>query len=124
MSFTFPADSNNKAGAVKAKNSGNSFVLPVQDESYDALEVKRSTLVANTDTTLTFSSVMEYFDVRNFGPGDAYLKIDGVATVDGADCVLIAEGTAQPFPIKGTVLHVISSGTPKVQAIGVKNNAI
>jgi hypothetical protein len=123
MAFTFPTDTNNKAGAVKGKNNGTKFVLPVQDEAYDAWEVKRTTLALNTNTALTLSGPYEYGDFRNFGPGDVYIKLEAPATVDGADCVLVAEGTAQPIPIQFTTVNVISSGAAKVQVVGVKNNA-
>ncbi|MFF2093717.1 hypothetical protein [Paenibacillus sp. NPDC058174] len=123
MAFTFPKDSNNKAGAVRTKNAGTEFVMPVQDEMFDVMEIKRSTLAVSTNTQLSFTGAQSVIEVHNLGPGELYACLDAAATVNGANSILVPEGAVYVFPIKGTVVNVISSGTPKVQAVGVKNNA-
>lgn len=120
MAFTFPTDSNNKAGAVKSIGGGNDFSVPTQETGYEAISGETKTLVADTDTTFDTGGVKrEGFTVWNFGPGDAWVKIDGAASVEGAGCIPVKEGACQQIPIRGTVGHAISSGTPKLTVLGV-----
>lgn len=123
MSFTFPQDAASKSGAVRPKNAGSEFVVPVMNDAYDVMEIKRATLTANTNTALAFSGTMDAIEVQNIGPGDVFARLDAAAAVDGATSLLIPEGSGYVFPIKGITVNVIASGTPKVQAVGVKNNA-
>lgn len=122
MSYTFPVDSNNKAGAVKTRKNGDAFAVPQQTAGYDAGEPKRATLTPNTDSGNAFqmAAECEAFDFINYGPGDAYFRLDGTATVDGADCGLLAEGYGLSLPQRGTTPHFISSGSPKIQVIGYR----
>lgn len=129
MSYTFPLDSNNKAGAVKTKNSGNDFVVPVQAAPYDAVKIKRATLTADTNGAMDFGTEYDIFDVMNLGTVDAYVKVGGIAFASAVTAetdeagILLPAGGAYTMPIKGQTLNWISTGTPKVQAVGVKNNA-
>jgi hypothetical protein len=122
LSFTFPTDSNNKAGAVKTRKNGDAFAVPQQTAGYDTGEPKRAILTPNTDSGNTFqmAAECESFDFMNYGPGDAYFKLDGVPTIDGADCGLLAEGYGLILPQRGTVPHFISAGNPKIQVIGYR----
>jgi len=83
-------------------------------------EVKRYTLVANTDTLFTFSGVCKRFDILNVGPGDAYYEVDGVASVNGTTSTLLPAETGYGISMQGTTIHVISTGTPIVQIVGVR----
>lgn len=120
MSYTFPVDSNNKAGAVKEIAAGDDFTVPTQETGYETMAGETKTLVANTDTTfITGGAVREGFTVWNHGPGDAWVKLDGAASIEGAGCIPVKEGACQPLPLRGTTVHVISSGTPKITVLGV-----
>lgn len=119
MPYTFPVDTNNKAGAVKAYGA-TEFVVPTQDIAYAGYSAKRNTLVANTNAPQDHGAVYEGFTVQNLGTVDAYVRLDAVATVDGAGTILIPFGTSLFIPVRGQVVHWISTGTPKVQSIGVK----
>ncbi|HBV95625.1 MAG: hypothetical protein JL50_10050 [Peptococcaceae bacterium BICA1-7] len=120
MPYTFPVDSNNKAGAVKEISAGSEFTVPTQDTGYEAMNGETKTLVAATDTTFnTGGTKQEGFTVWNFGPGDAWVKVDGASSIEGAGCIPVKEGVCQPLPVRGTVVHAISSGTPKITVLGV-----
>jgi len=80
----------------------------------------RKTLVANTDTLFTFSALCKKFDIMNLGVGDIYYRIDAVAAVSGATSTLVPSAMGYQADIQGTVVHVISSGTPIVQIVGVR----
>lgn len=80
----------------------------------------RLTLVANTDTLFTFSAQCEKFDILNLGTVAIYVRVDAVAEVDGVTSILIPAGMGYELLIKGTIVHVISSSTSKVQIVGVR----
>ncbi|MCG7410133.1 hypothetical protein MH117_22215 [Paenibacillus sp. ACRRX] len=119
MTFTFPVDSNNKAGAVKSLGT-NGFTVPSQSTGFEAKEVKRIKLEARVSTRLTFTGTCEAFDIHNFGVGDIFVNIGAAATVDGADCIMVPEGMGYTLNVRGAELHVISERTPKIQVVGVR----
>ena len=83
--------------------------------------VNRQTLVATTDTLFDFVTQHKVVEVENMSAtDDAYVKLDGIATVDGADCIMVKAGMAKTIPSPCTVLHGISAGTPKVQVTAYK----
>lgn len=124
MAFTFPKDTANKAGAVKTKTAGASFVVPTVEEPFDAMEVKRVTLTANTDSgsALGFSAAADTIDIQNLGTVDAFVAFEAAATVNGATCILIPASAGLRIPYRVTTVHAISTGTPAIQVIGFRNN--
>ncbi|MBD8500750.1 hypothetical protein [Paenibacillus arenosi] len=118
MSFTFPVDANNKAGAVKPIGASG-FTVPSQQTGYESKEVKRVKLEAGKAVVLTFSTLCESFDIQNFGVGDIYINVGASATVDGADCILVPEGMGYTLNVRAKEIQVISAAAPTVQIVGV-----
>lgn len=83
-------------------------------------EVKRQTLTANTVATLTFSVQCEHFEIQNFGTVDVYFDKDTDPAVDGANSILVPAGMGVSMPLKATTLKFISTGTPKIQVVGLR----
>ena len=79
--------------------------------------VFRERLIANTESVFELENDEQQFMVMNLGPGDVYITFGKPATVDGPDAVLLPEGLWRDFYSDNPVykVHVISSGTPKVQ---------
>lgn len=119
MSFTFPIDSNNKAGAV-IPHGTNGFAVPTQELGYLGLTVKRDTLVANTEKIQDHVTQFNQCMVMNMGTTDIYIAFDATATVGGATSVLIPAGYNITIPVKAQTVHIISTGTPVVQTMGVR----
>lgn len=119
MPFTFPTDTNNKAGSVK-EYGADGFVVPTQDLGYTGLTVKRDTLVANVEKIQDHGSTFAQCMIMNMGTVEIYVAFDATATVDGATSVLIPAGYNITIPVKAQTVHIISTGTPKVQTMGVR----
>ncbi|KUO58974.1 MAG: hypothetical protein APF84_05835 [Gracilibacter sp. BRH_c7a] len=130
MPYTFPTDSNNKAGAVKNKAGGNDFIVPVQETAFDHYEARRVTLTAETNEAVIFSSPCLYFDVQNLSDSDkVYAKAGGTDFTDSTgaetdtEAIRIKPGGGYMIPKTGTTVKLISGGTPIIQVIGVWNDA-
>ncbi|MEQ7847735.1 hypothetical protein [Nocardioides kribbensis] len=77
------------------------------------------TLVANTVLSVTFNDDLDSVEIAHDGTADLYLTVDGSTPVIGGDgswCIPAGFGadTFYPPSANGTVVKVISAGTPKV----------
>jgi hypothetical protein len=84
------------------------------------------TLVANTADTVTFADNVDRVEIITDGAAELFVRVseDGAAaTVGGANTDMLPAGGSSsldlPSPgIGGTVVSLISSGTPKYSVIG------
>lgn len=77
------------------------------------------TLVANTVLTVTFNDDLDSVEISHDGTADVYLTVDGATPAiadDATWCIPAGFGadTFYPPTSNGTVVKVISAGTPKV----------
>lgn len=90
-----------------------------------AASPQHATLVASTVTTLTFDEAYRRVEVLNVdGTAEVYVTTTGTApTVGGTGChVLPAAISSVEIPVRtwgGTVVKLISAGTPKVSVRGL-----
>jgi hypothetical protein len=57
-------------------------------------EVKRVILSPNVEHVFTYAKQQHKVEVHNLGDGDLYFRRDGVATVNGDDCIKILGDSA------------------------------
>jgi len=78
------------------------------------------TLTANTVETVTFADDLTSVEVISDGAAAVYWTADGsTPTVGGNNCYFLPAGAAsvdtrQPMTASGTVVQLISSGTPTI----------
>lgn len=91
-----------------------------------AASPQHATLVANTVATITFDEDFPRLEVVNVdGAAEIYFRCDGVAPVIGAAGTHVlpaAIGSVEmsPYSSGATVVKLISAGTPKISARGIR----
>ncbi|BAU28178.1 hypothetical protein DFP93_101255 [Aneurinibacillus soli] len=85
-------------------------------------EVKRITLSPNIERVFAYTKPQHKVEVHNLGDGNLYFRRDGVATVNGENCVKIPSGFGMTYSPKATwlSLHVISDTGTEVQIVQVR----
>jgi hypothetical protein len=97
------------------------LLTELQSQEYGTSQPITQTLAPSTDTLFTMSAECAYFDLINEGPGDVYIKIDGVASIGGAGCLkLLEDGIYNEYRQRGTVAHVIGPSASVVTVVGVR----
>jgi hypothetical protein len=114
-------------GEVQPSPTANTLLARLKDlldelqaQEYGTSQPITQTLAPNTDTLFTMSAECAQFDLVNEGPGDAYVKVDAVASIGGAGCLKLPEDMAYTLRQRGTVAHVIGSGAAVVTVVGVR----
>jgi hypothetical protein len=85
--------------------------------------VHDKTLVASTVDTVTFTDDLDRVEVISDGAAALYFTTDGsTPTVSGAKCWPLLSGVANTLNVQvdtagGTVVKLISSGTPKYSVV-------
>lgn len=118
------ADAGGAVAEVNTRSDGI-VALEVADDMTSA-ETQRVTLVASTDTTITFAQPVRLVRVKNESLLASVFVRDGAITSDtpaNAEMVGLAPvanlPTTEYYPFKTTTIHLRSSGTPTVSVTGM-----
>ena len=97
------------------------LLAELESQHYDTSEPQNTTLTPGGPATeLTFTAECAYFDIFNEGPGDAWVKVDGTATIAGAGCFKALAEVGYSLKQRGTVVSAIGASASVVQVVGVR----
>ena len=96
------------------------LLAELESQHYDTSEPQNVTLTPSQATELTFAAECAYFDIFNEGPGDAWVKVDGTATIAGAGCLKVPEDIGYSLRQRGTTVSLIGASASVVQVVGVR----
>ena len=97
------------------------LLAEIEAQRHEESEPQNTTLIpGGPATTLTFTDECAYFDIFNEGPGDAWVKVDGTATIGGTGCLKLPEEMGYTLRQRGTTVSLIGTSASVVQVVGVR----